>query len=46
MTVDKEAASREGLKAEGEMIDENLTNEISDSRLQGSRATEASLPSD
>ena len=36
MTVDEGVAFlRVGLKAEGAMVDENLTNEISDSQLQG-----------
>ena len=45
-TVEKGVPSRASLKAEGAMVDENLTKEISESRLQGSRATEASVPSD
>ena len=47
MTVDEGVTSRVGLKAEGAttMVDENLTNEISGSRLQGSSATIASVPS-
>ena len=44
-TMDGGVSTRASLKVAGDTVGWNLMNEISDARLQGSKATDASVPS-